>query len=222
MKSLTSRNSRRVFSTGTEPFFYYITDSDRLSGIPLDTCIRRALQWGVDFIQVREKNLSDKDLYERVRQVVGLAEGTQCRILVNGRADIALAAGAHGAHLPSTGLRVSDIRSWLPDDFLVGISAHTEEEILQAGREHADYALLGHVFPTASKTGLGAPVGLELLRRACLDTPLPVFGLGGINAGRIESVLKAGAIGVAGISLFQKNREFGALTEMYPSNRRSP
>ena len=157
MKSLISRNSQRVFFTGTKFLFYYITDSRRLSGIPFDTCIRRVLQWGVDFIQVREKYLSDKDLYERVRQIIALAQGTECRILVNGRADIAIAAGAHGVHLPSTGLRISDIRSWLPEDFLVGISTHTEEEIDQAVKEQADYALLGHIFPTASKTGFGVP-----------------------------------------------------------------
>ncbi len=223
MKSRTSRNSRKAFFTGNRrPLFYYVTDRRQLAGTSLDGCIRRALEWGVDFIQIREKDLPDSGLYEQVRRAVALAHKTACVIVVNGRADIAMAAGARGVHLPSTGLRAPDIRPWLPDDFLIGVSAHTVEEIRQVGAEGADYAFLGHLFPTPSKSGLGDPVGLQCLEKVCAEAPIPVFGLGGIHAGRIAAVVDAGAVGVAGISLFQGKGAFEALEKRYPHGGRPP
>jgi thiamine-phosphate pyrophosphorylase len=216
MKSRISRNTPKAFSTSRRPFFYYITNRRQLTGPAFEACIRRVLRWGVDCIQVREKDLSDRILFEKVRHVVDLARGTDCKILVNGRADIAMAAGAHGVHLPSTGLRPPDIRSWLPGDFLIGISVHTDEEIRRACDEGADYLLLGHVFPTPSKSGLGKPVGLEFLKKVCGTASLPVFALGGIHADKIGPAVEAGATGVAGISLFQNKEEFAALKNAYP------
>ena len=169
----------------------------------LNACIRRAIRWGIDFIQIREKNLSDRALYELTCRTVALARKTECRILVNGRADIALAAGAHGVHLPSSGMRVSEIRSWLPGNFLVGVSVHTLREIHDACAQGADYVLVGHVFPTSSKEGYGRPLGLTFLRRACSLAQIPILGLGGIRPELIASVLETGAAGIAGISLFQ-------------------
>ena len=217
MKSCISRNIPEEFFTGNGPRFYYVTDRGQLAGISLESCIRRALRWGVDYVQIREKDLPDRPLYERVRRAVDLARGTKSRILVNGRADIALAAGAHGVHLPSTGIRIPDVKPWLPDHFVIGISAHTEEEIKRACDEGADYVLLGHVFPTSSKSGMGSPVGLDFLRKACAGFPVPIFALGGINALRVAPVLETGTAGVAGISLFQIKKEFEALRKLYPS-----
>jgi thiamine-phosphate diphosphorylase len=162
----------------------------------------------VDFIQLREKDLPDRDLFKLTCRAVSLARGTKCRILVNGRADIALAARAHGVHLPSTGLRISDIRPWLPADFCIGVSVHTLREIRNACGRHVDYVMLGHVFPTDSKIGLGPALGLDFLRKACSISSVPVFGLGGMSADLIGPVLDSGAAGVAGISLFQQRDEF--------------
>ncbi len=217
MKSCISRNIPEGFSTGEGPQFYYITDRRRLTGISLESCIRRALKWGVDFIQIREKDLSDRILFEQIKRAVGLALGTRSRILVNGRADVALAAGAHGVHLPSAGLRACDIRPWLPDNFLIGISTHTEEELKRTCGGGYDYVLLGHIFPTSSKSGMGDPVGIEFLGKVCADFRVPIVALGGINAARVAPVLQTGAAGVAGIGLFQKKEEFDALRKLYPS-----
>jgi len=169
----------------------------------LEACIRRTMERGVDFVQIREKDLEDRELFELTRSAVEIACGTACRVLVNGRADIACAAGAHGVHLPSTGLQVEDIRKWLPRDFLIGVSVHTTPEIRRACSNGADYLLMGHIFPTESKAGYGRPVGLSRLRKACDSVSVPIFGLGGIKPELIESVLAAGAAGIAGISLFQ-------------------
>lgn len=173
------------------------------------SCIRRAASRGVDFIQLREKDLTDRELFELVSHAVSAVKGTRCRILVNGRADIGLAAGADGVHLPSGGLGISDLRPWLPRGFLVGVSAHSLRDAMRAYAERADYVLLGPVFPTESKLRYGPPLGLDYLRRVCARVQLPVFGLGGISADRIEMVREAGAAGVAGISLFQKKTPTG-------------
>lgn len=217
MKSHISRNFQKAFSTGNRPLFYYITDRSRLGGMSLEACILRALKWGVNFIQIREKDLSDRTLFEHVQHIVSLVKGTKCKILVNGRADIALAAGAHGVHLPSAGLRTADLRPWLSDRFLIGKSVHTEKEIRSAYKEGVDYVLLGHIFPTPSKSGLGEPVGLEFLKKACAKFPIPIFALGGIDTNCIQSVLESGAVGVAGIRLFQNNAEMDAL-KMFKQN----
>jgi thiamine-phosphate pyrophosphorylase len=172
----------------------------------------------VDFIQVREKHLSDRVLFEMTQHIVEMADPFQCKILVNGRADLACAAGADGVHLPSGGLTVSEIRPWLPKTFSIGVSVHTKGEVKKACRDGADYLLLGHLFPTPSKSGYGPPLGLNYLKQVCSDSTVPVLGLGGIKAERIESVRNAGAAGVAGISLFQNTDEFNVLKKLYPSS----
>jgi len=213
----TSGKSQRAHFTGKRPLFYYITDTGKITGSAFYACIRRALKWGVDFIQIREKQMPDSDLFELTLRIVKLARNTECRILVNGRADIARVAGAHGVHLPSDSLRVTDLRSWLPNNFIIGKSVHSKNEAARARAEGADYLLLGHLFPTPSKSGYGPHLGLDYLRRVCYGSPVPVFGLGGISADRIESVLDSGAAGVAGISLFQNRSNFNDLKKRYPS-----
>lgn len=173
----------------------------------MDACIERAIAWGVDLVQIREKDLSDRELYELTRAVVAMARGTKCRVLVNSRADIALAAGAHGIHLPSTGLSPSDLRRWLPSEMIVGVSTHSLQDVRRAEKQGADFVVLGPVYPTASKLAYGRPMGLIRFRRACAATSIPVLGLGGIHADSIPEVLGAGASGIAGISLFQSEIE---------------
>lgn len=176
--------------------------------------IRRAIGWGVDFVQIREKDLCDRSLFELTRKVVQAAGGTSCKIFVNGRADIALAACAHGVHLPSASLLATNIRSWLPRDFLIGVSTHSRQEAIQAAATGADYVLLGPVYPTDSKLRYGPPLGLDYLTQACRTLPIPVLALGGIRPGNISLVLESGAGGVAGIGLFQRDSDFRELTRM--------
>jgi thiamine-phosphate pyrophosphorylase len=211
MKSSVLKVLRKSRLPNKRPLFYYITDSRQLNGMSPAGCVRRALNWGVDFIQIREKELSERELYVLTRRIVVLTRNTSCRILLNGRADIALAAGADGVHLPSTGLQISDIRSWIPSNFMVGVSVHSLREIRQAEAQNADYILVGHVFSTKSKQGYGRSLGLDFLSKACRSTSVPIFGLGGMNPERINPVMQAGAVGVAGISLFQNPKEFSRL-----------
>jgi thiamine-phosphate pyrophosphorylase len=186
------------------PILYYITDRQQLSRGRLLQAIRRAIALGIDFVQIREKDLPDGELFTLVLRTVSLVARTRCRVLVNGRADIALAAGAHGVHLPSSGLLPNDLRAWVPRGFLIGMSAHSPRDAARAAAHGADYVLLGPVYATPSKMKYGPPLGLDCLRRACSERGVPVLGLGGITRDRIPEVLDAGAAGIAGITLFQK------------------
>lgn len=218
MKLSASKVRRNNFPE-KRPLFYYITDSRQLKRVSIIQCVRRALDWGVDFIQIREKELSERKLYDLTCQVVSMAQNTECQVLVNGRADLALAAGANGVHLPSAGLRISDIRSWIPKDFIVGVSVHSMREIRDAEAQNADYILVGHLFPTKSKEEYGPSLGLDFLRKACKSTSVPILGLGGMNPERIDPVMETGAAGIAGISLFQNSKEFAQLRKRSASFR---
>ncbi len=205
------RTSERTTFPDKRPLLYYITDRKQLAGKSLLRRIRLAVHQGVDFVQIREKDLCDRDLFDLAVKVVKAARGTSCRILVNGRADLALAAGAHGVHLPSRSIRPSDMRTWLPKSFIIGMSTHSVREAAGAAAAGADYVLLGPVYPTPSKVGYGPPLGLACLRHACRILSVPVFGLGGICPEYVLPVLQAGAAGVAGISLFQNAAYFRKL-----------
>jgi thiamine-phosphate pyrophosphorylase len=189
---------------------YYITDSRQLRG-DLLAVIDRALRAGVDLVQIREKELSARELFELTRTVMELAPGSASKILVNARADVALAAGAHGVHLPAGSISTAEIRKVSPPGFVVGVSCHDRAEVRRAASDGADFVVFGPVFETSSKQAYGPPQGLKKLEETCRAAAIPVLALGGVSVGNAAQCLAAGAAGLAGISLFQQAEDLAAV-----------
>ncbi len=178
---------------------YAITDRSQLAG-PLIERLALLLAAGVDFLQIREKDLSGADLYRLVRSAAELPNPRGTRLLVNERVDVALAAGAHGVHLPAHAPPPARIRAIVPAGFTIGVSCHSPDEVERAAIEGADFAVFGPVFETASKRPSGPPQGPQALQRAAAGRRIPVLALGGIT---LENFHLCRTSGIAGISLFQ-------------------
>ena len=183
----------------------YITDRRSLrEGDTLTDCIVRILSRPSatpDWIQLREKDLPARDLLELARAIRRVAPSL--KLLVNSRVDVALAAGADGAHLPAGSPEARLWRPIAPPGFLIGVSCHSVDEVRAAEAGGADYALFGPVFAPVSKPSGLVPRGLSGLARAVSAGRIPVLALGGITRENRAACLEAGAAGIAGISLFQ-------------------
>lgn len=186
------------------PELLAISDRRSLGGISFDAWLEALRRAGVSFLQLREKDLDDRALFDLARTARRLLP-PPARVVVNGRLDVALAAGCDGVHLPVRGLPVAALRRRFGPDALIGCSTHNVDEVEAAARAGADYAVFGPVFPTLSKPGAPA-TGLEELRRAT-KVGLPLYGLGGVTPEALPSLAAAGAVGGAGIRLFQHRPE---------------
>lgn len=215
---------------------YYITDRKQFPGTERDRrqalldCIREATAAGIDYVQLREKDLSAKELEMLAREALKVirSHGTRTRLLINSRIDVALATGADGVHLTANDISAADARAiWassvsaaksakLSSCWLIGVSCHSLIEVRLAESHGADFVVLAPIF---EKAGTSTPaLGLEALRHASeqgklLDTrveagdrraSIPVFALGGITVANAMECIRAGASGIAGIRLFQQ------------------
>ncbi len=182
----------------------YITDRHALEPQTLLPRILEAVRAGVGLVQIREKDLATRLLAEVVRVAIEGARGTETRIVVNDRLDVALALGADGVQLGTQSIPPRAVREHVAKDFLVGVSCHSIKESLAAQSAGADYLLLGPIFETPSKLPYGPPLGLAKLKEVTARVKIPVLALGGITVERVKPCLEAGAKGVAGIRLFQE------------------
>jgi thiamine-phosphate pyrophosphorylase len=149
-----------------------------------------------DFIQVRDHHASARELVR-----LTLAAMKTGMVLVNDRADVAVACGAAGVHLRSHAIAPSWIKERWP--LIVSVACHSAEDVERAEEEGADYAILAPVFAPLSKQDGRQPLGVETLRRICAARKIPVIALGGITEANSRDCIAAGAAGIAGISLFR-------------------
>jgi thiamine-phosphate pyrophosphorylase len=204
---------------------YYITDR---AAFPGDEHARRrrlldkigeAASHGVDYIQLREKDLPARGLESLAREAMSIIHklktgnrNLRTALLINSRTDVALASHADGVHLRSGDVSPEDVRiAWKcgagtfvhensPQQPLIGVSCHSSQEVAQAAANHATFAVFAPVFEKKN----ASPAGLEALRAACRAS-IPVIALGGVTLENADSCLRAGAAGIAAIRLFQEN-----------------
>lgn len=189
-----------------EPLIYLITNGEitaenfREKFVETLRLIEKAVRAQVSSIQIREKQLSAKQVFELVSNAARITKNSKTKLLVNDRADIALAADADGVHLPANSLSAKIIRKNFPENFIIGVSAHSLKEVEKAKLDGADFATFSPIFATASKAGYGAPHGVAKLREV-VETlgEFPIIALGGIDENNFVEALKAGASGISAI-----------------------
>lgn len=201
---------------------YYVTDRTQFPGD--ERARRRALlakaaeaaRAGVDYIQLREKDLSARELEALARQVVAIVRenSPSTLLLINSRTDVALAAGADGVHLRADDVEPHEVRQVLEvsahrplviGQFLVAISCHSKQDVIRAESDAADFAVFAPVFGKRGGAAGTLSAGLAALREAC-GAKIRVLALGGVTIENAASCLDAGASGIAGIRVFQENK----------------
>ncbi len=186
--------------------------------------IAAAADAGVDWIQIREKDLSGRDCSSLTREALQRATKSSARktaptrILVNDRLDVAISESAGGVHLGEKSLPLAEAKRLVENrgeqkDFLIGISCHSLEAVTAAASGGADYLFFGPIFATPSKAAFGAPQGLERLAEVCRAVTVPVMAIGGITLRNAADCLAAGASGIAAIRLFQDARDMSSLVQ---------
>ncbi len=192
-----------------KPTIYLITSGEtNLQTAPASDDFRRVLKLieaavaaGVDLVQIREKSLNSRVLFQLASRAAEITKSSNTRVLVNDRADIAAAAGADGVHLTTHSLSADTVRRTFGGEFLIGVSTHSSREAAIARTGGADFIVFGPVFETPGKTG--DPAGLDKLRRVTAEVAgFPVLALGGVNLERVGECFDAGAQGVAAIRMF--------------------
>ena len=179
---------------------YLVTDRRATNDRELSKIVGEALTGGIKAVQLREKDLPGGELLRLAEALKVLCTQNGASLFINDRIDVALAVGADGVQLGAASMPIAAARELLGSDRLIGASVHSLEEAQAAERDRADFILFGPVYFTPSKAAYGEPQGLLRLREIVEKISLPVYAIGGINAGNTAAVRKAGAHGVALIS----------------------
>lgn len=224
------------------PSLCYVTDRKSLgrneSAGELLKQIEIVVAAGVDWVQVREKDMPARELLAlvhgaltaaqsavSVHEAEGKTNDARAKVLVNDRLDVALSAGADGVHLGGESLPVRDVVRWrrngnAPADFLIGLSCHRAPEAQEAERAGANYIFFGPVYDTPSKRRYGPPQGVARLAEICHRVRIPVIAIGGIHEGNAADCVGAGATGIAAIRMFQQPRSSREMRELLTRLRR--
>lgn len=177
--------------------------------------VSAAVTAGIQLVQLREKKLQPRVLFELATRAVSIARGTATRVLVNDRADIAAGAGADGVHLTTQSLQAAVVRKAFGGELLIGSSSHSLKEARRARDGGADFVVFGPVFPSPSKEKYGPPLGVQALADVAGELqPFPVVALGGISITNAAECLRTGASGIAGISLFSEPESLATISSV--------
>lgn len=178
---------------------YAVTDRAWVGKMSLYQQVEAALQNGATCIQLREKELDDADFLAEAQEMAALCRRYHVPFIINDNVDIAIACHADGVHVGQQDMAASDVRKRVGDQMMIGVSAHTVEEALEAVRNGADYLGLGAVFSTSTKTDAGA-MSFDTLKAICDAVEIPTVAIGGISPANIMQLAGSGVDGVAVVS----------------------
>ena len=179
---------------------YLVTDRELCLGRHLEDVVISAVRGGAGVVQLREKHASSREFLELARALVTRLQPRGIPLIINDRADIALASGAAGLHVGQSDLPPEDARRLMGPDAIIGLSVETKEELLAAEKLDVDYVGVSPVFATPTKTDTLEPWGLDGLRWAREHSPLTLVAIGGIHKSNAAKVIAAGAHGLAVVS----------------------
>lgn len=191
---------------------YLITDRHLTLDRPLLPLLEQAMNAGVKAVQLREKDLDTRALIDLTGELLSVTRNYKSLLFINDRIDLVLALGADGVHLRSDSLPVRVARRLLGADRLIGVSAHSIEEVVRAQTDGADFVLLGPIYDTPSKRPYGDPIGVQALEEARRCSTIPIFAIGGVTADCVAEVQQHGAYGVAVVSAILTSEDVGAAT----------
>ena len=185
---------------------YAVTDRTWLGGASLSWAVKEALTGGITLLQLREKNLTDREMLQEAQELLPLCHRHGVPLIINDRVQVALDTGADGVHLGQEDMSPREARAILGPDAIIGVSARTVESAQRAEQEGADYLGVGAVFSTSTKTD-AQNISPETLRQVCQAVHIPVVAIGGIGPDNILELLGCGIQGVAVVSSIfaQKN-----------------
>ena len=178
---------------------YLVTDEKACLGKDFYACIEEAIKGGVKIVQLREKNISTKDFYEKALKVKEICKNYGALFIINDRLDIAQAVGADGVHLGQSDMPIEEARKILKDKFLIGATARNIEEAKRAELLGADYIGSGAIFGTSTKDN-AKKLEMEDLKKIVNSVKIPVFAIGGININNVGSLKNIGLQGICAVS----------------------
>ncbi len=205
-----------------KPLIYLITDGTMTAENfaekkeKIIRLVKTAVEEEVSLIQIREKCIPARLVFEIATAAVEITRNTNTKILINDRADIALAANADGVHLTAVSLSAEIVRRNFPENFIVGVSAHTLEKAEAAKNQAADFVTFSPIFHSSGK---GEPQGIERLKEVCQRlNSFPVIALGGVDETNFKKVLETGASGFAAIRFLNDANNLRKLKQEFDEN----
>lgn len=190
---------------------YLVTDSEGFSEEEFLSKIEEALESGVTLLQLREKQREGKDLFHLADKVNKLAQKYNVPLIIDDRADIALAVGAAGVHVGQSDLPVAAARKIMGEDKIVGATAKTVEQALEAQNQGADYLGVGAMYPTTTKvkTVITSP---DTLKDICDTVDIPAIAIGGLNSTNLDILKGKGMAGISVVSAIMKSTDVKSTT----------
>ena len=196
---------------------YLVTDEKSCKGKDFYSCIEEAIESGVKIVQLREKNLSSKDFYEKALKVKEICKNYEVLFIINDRLDIAQAVEADGVHLGQSDMPIEKAREILKDKFLIGATARNIEEAKKAELLGADYIGSGAIFGTSTKDN-AKKLEIEDLKKIVNSVKIPVFAIGGININNVSMLKNIGLQGVCSVSGILSEKDCKKAVDMMLKN----